>query len=398
MIATDFAPNESWHDALLSLRLLLTPWLWKKGNDLNEVKKRIENLFIQHKAHFFLTGRSALFHLLQSLELSANAEVIVQAFTCEAVILPIIANKLKPVYVDIETQTFSLNPVELETKITDRTKVVILQHTFGLTPAHRTKIQTIVRKHDLVLIEDIAHGYNPKIISNFNPPAGRSIFLMSFGRSKALSSVFGGAIVTNIPAIQKKLAKIEQSLSYPSFGFIMQLLLYKPLSMIIKSSYDFYLGKLIHKLVCMLGLLSLEITQKEKGGEYDQLLDKAYPNALSSLLIPQLNQYEQKVKHRALICSLYQKNLKSAHFVTDYMLRYSVLVDDPQKLITKAVRKNIFLGSWYNQVVAPKSLDLKKVQYQQGSCPVAEKTCIHIVNLPLNISRSEALKVIDLLS
>jgi hypothetical protein len=72
-------------------------------------------------------------------------------------------------------------------------------------------------------------------------------------------------------------------------------------------------------------------------------------------------------------------------------------VNNPESLRKKAARHNIYLGSWYNQVVAPKSIDLSKMQYHKGSCPQAEKVCKKILNLPTNISYHEALKVISVI-
>ncbi len=393
MISADFAPNEKLSDALLSLKLLFQPWLWEKGNALKEVKNKIEARFPNHLAYFFLSARSGLFTILMALQLPKGSEVLVQAFTCEAVILPILVNGLKPVYVDIESTTFSIDPIDLQKKITERAKVLILQHSFSMTPAYREKVLSLVRKHNLLLIEDIAHGYSTKKFSN-------STFLMSFGRSKALSSIFGGAVVTSNKELQKSLGKYEASLKMPSMMFILRLLLYKPLSVFIKSTYDLFIGKLVHKITHLLRLIPLEITQKEKDGEYDPLLDKAYPNSLAILLSHQLDKYEQMQRNRAFICDIYRKKIRNSKFEirnSVSLLRYPVLVENPNVIRYKAVKQNIFLGNWYNQVVAPKTIDLTKMNYINGSCPNAEKICKKIINLPTNISHQEALKVINVL-
>lgn len=386
MITTEFATNETISDAWLSFKLLFQPWRWKSGKEISQAKQKLLNDF---QIFFFLTGRAALNTILKSLDLVSGSEVVVQAFTCEAVILPITANKLKPVYADIETRSFSMNPIELEKKITSKTKVVILQHTFGIPPVYKDKIQAIVRKHNLVLIEDIAHGYSKQQISN-------SFLLFSFGRSKAISSVFGGAVATNNKVLAKKLIDLESSLALPSMFFIFRLLLYKPLSVFIKSTYDIYIGRILHKLINWFHLLIPEITSKEKVGEYDQILNKAYPNALAILLLHQLNKFDQVQQNRARISSFYSKNLKK--IFDSSLLRYPVLVKNRDLVLKKAAEKNIFLGKWYDQVVAPKSLDLKKVYYQPGSCPVAEAICQKIINLPTNINQSQAEAVLKTLN
>lgn len=415
MISTDFAPNEKWDDAWISFKLLFQPWRWQKGKEAEEIITELLRKFQfpisnfqtnnkypitnnQYKAFLYLTGRSALYTILRSLRLSPNSEVVVQAFTCEAVILPILANNLKPVYVDIETKTLSINPIELERKISKQTRAVILQHSFGMTPGHRAKILTLVRKHKLLLIEDIAHGYSSEKISNFKFQIPNSIFLMSFGRSKAISSVFGGAIITNDKAIVKKLDHFERK-QMPSQSFILRLLLYKPLSMIVKSTYDVGLGKLIHKMINLTKIFVPEISQKEKGGNYDLILDKAYPNALAILLLHQLDKFEQINKVRAAVCEIYRKKLKNNTFLTAgfSLIRYPILVDQPQKLLSEASRQNIFLGKWYDQVVAPKSLDLEKVGYKIGSCPIAENVCRKIINLPTLINEDDLKNLLSII-
>ena len=399
MISTDFAPNEDWYDALISLSLLFQPWKWKYGKHIQIVKQLLLQLFQINKNHYnvhlFLSGRSALNTILRSLQLSSGSEVIVQAFTCEAVILPILNNQLQPIYADIETSTFSMNPIDLKKKITDKTKVVILQHTYGLTPIQRLQIQLIVRKYKLVLIEDIAHGYSNDVLEDV---PDTNIFLLSFGRTKALSSVFGSAILTNNKIISDKLKHFEAK-PYPSYWFIFRLLLYKPLTMIIKSTYDIGFGKLLHKIIYLTKILVPEISTIEKNGIFDMTLDKAYPNALATLLHRQLKKFEQIRKLRASICDIYSKNLKNQSFKIESssLIRYPILVDQPQRILDKASEHNIFLGKWYDQVVAPKSVSLEKVKYKRGSCIVAENLCRHIINLPTTIRIKDAYKIIKII-
>ncbi len=404
MISTDFAPNESWYDAWISLKLLLQSWRWRNGPELNEIKKRILYLLrisnFEFRIYTFLTGRSALFHLLKALDLPKNSEVLIQAFTCEAVVLPILANDAKPVYVDIETKSYSMDPIDLQKKITINSKVLILQHTFGLTPDRKREIVSLVKKHKLVLIEDIAHGTT---ISNFKFQISNSFLLMSFGRSKAVSSVFGGAIVTSDRRINAKLHNYLQKILVPSFGFMIRLLFYKPLAVFIKTTYDFLIGKYIHYIVTKLQILTPEISQKEKNGQYDVILDKAYPNGLAILLDHQLKKYEQVQNNRALICDFYQNSLQKQWKLEIGnwklpLIRFPLLMNNRDQFIKSAAKQNIYLGTWYDQVVAPKSVNLSKMKYKQGSCPVAEDACNKIINLPTLISQNDAQKIVTMLS
>ncbi len=405
MISTDFAPNENWDDAWLSLKLLFQPWKWQKGPDIGRVKTSLLNQFkisnlpagrqgLKLKIFLFLTGRSALYFFLQALNLKKNSEILVQGFTCEAVVLPIIAQGLKPVYVDIETKTLSMDIDDLRKKITKQTKGLILQHTFGITPINRKEIYALAQQNDLFVVEDLAHGFDPKITF------GKEVtLLLSFGRSKSFSSVHGGAIITSNRELGNKLRTIELNLKQPSFLFILRALVYKPLVMIIKTTYDIYLGKILHKIANLLKILSPEITKKEKQGNYNNYFNRGYPNALATLLNHQLNKFEQKIKNRALIGSFYSKmtTKQDLSVVTGKgtFLRFPILTKNRDQILMKTAKKNIFLGKWYDQVVSPKSLNLQKIGYKSGTCPQAEKICQQIINLPLNIDQQQAKKVIE---
>ncbi|GAB4219785.1 MAG: hypothetical protein Fur009_7500 [Candidatus Microgenomates bacterium] len=101
--------------------------------------------------------------------------------------MPIIALNLKPIYVDIENQSFSMNPIDLQNKLSNKSKVLILQYTFGITPSQRQTIISFVKQHNLVLIEDIAHGIQISNIKNQISKRNNHFFFLSFGRSKRLS-------------------------------------------------------------------------------------------------------------------------------------------------------------------------------------------------------------------
>jgi perosamine synthetase len=80
----------------------------------------------------FYRGRTAMYALLRALKVGAGNEVIVQAYTCLAVPLPILALGAKPVYADVDPRTYSAHPEKIRTLITQRTRAIVVQHTFGI--------------------------------------------------------------------------------------------------------------------------------------------------------------------------------------------------------------------------------------------------------------------------
>ena len=79
----------------------------------------------------FATGRHALYAILKSLGIGEGDEVIVQGFTCCVVPNAVMYTGAKPVYVDIDRETLNANVEEISSKITDKTRAIIVQHTFG---------------------------------------------------------------------------------------------------------------------------------------------------------------------------------------------------------------------------------------------------------------------------
>src|ERR1019366_6722378 len=105
--------------------------------------------------HFY-RGRTAMYALLRALDIGSGDEVIVQAYTCLAVPLPVLALRARPVYADVDPQTYSADPQHVSSLISSRTRAIVIQHTFGI-PAHLDELMTIARRHGIAVLEDCCH-------------------------------------------------------------------------------------------------------------------------------------------------------------------------------------------------------------------------------------------------
>ncbi|HRN69810.1 MAG TPA: aminotransferase class I/II-fold pyridoxal phosphate-dependent enzyme [Candidatus Woesebacteria bacterium] len=396
MISVEFAPNETVQDGVYAFKMLFQPWKWRNGKEITKLRQRLRKRFFSDKSEmfFFLTGRSALYYYLKALHIKEGSEVLVQAFTCEAVILPILAHKLKPVYIDIHSEDFSMNLDDLKKKYTTNAQVLILQHTFAITPIQRAKILAFAKEKKLTVIEDVAHGFQPTLFDKKTLP---TTLLISFGRSKPLSGVFGGAIVTSNKKITSYLAKTEKHQQYPSTLFLLKMVLYKFLSVIIKATYSFGIGRIIHLIANYLQLLLPEITQKEKTGVFDNYYAKAFPNISALFIIQQLNRFNDVYRKKIQITKYYQDKLHQSKQTTQAYLRYPFLSEKRDQIYNKLKRNGILPGLWYNQVIAPKEVKLKTMQYVLGSCPNAEQISAQILNLPTFVTKKQAQKIVQLL-
>ncbi|MDP2909833.1 MAG: aminotransferase class I/II-fold pyridoxal phosphate-dependent enzyme [bacterium] len=408
-ISISLSPNVEKDDIKFAKKAILRPWKWKRGRNAGLLEQRFKEYLGARHAFSFNSGRSSLYAILKALNLQREEEVLIQAFTCNAVPNPIIWLGLKPVYVDCNENNFNIDLDDLKKKATNKSKVLIVQHTFGF-PAEIDKLVDFANQNNLILIEDCAHSlgaeYDGKKIGTF----GKAAFF-SFSRDKIISSVYGGMAVTDDPEIAEKIRKIHDSFSYPGFCWIFQQLLHPLLlNYIILPIYNLVdLGKIFLVLSQWLHILSKAVHWKEKRGERPDYFPKKLPNALALLALNQFNKLNKFYNHRRKIVNTYLSNFENTAFsfpeisekAKPSFLRLPVKHAKAHEIIWEAWNKeNILIGDWYTSPVAPCDTKLDKMQYVLGSCPKAEKLSEITFNLPthINISEKDLQRIINFLN
>jgi len=153
------------------------------------------------------SGTSALDIAVQALELPKGSEVITTPFTFVATSNAIIYNGLKPVFADICSDTFNIDPEDIRRKITKDTKAIIYVNYAG-QPCDIKAIREIADEFDLYLIEDACHAigaeYEGKKVGNF---ADLTIF--SFHPVKLITTGEGGAVVTDDEGLYERLSLLR---------------------------------------------------------------------------------------------------------------------------------------------------------------------------------------------
>ncbi|MEK7623533.1 MAG: aminotransferase class I/II-fold pyridoxal phosphate-dependent enzyme, partial [Patescibacteria group bacterium] len=254
-IFTGFAPNLNTSDTIRACQLLFCPWRWRVGDSGTKAVQWLEQFF---GTTVFLcdSGRSALAIALRGLGIKAGDEVLVQAFTCLVVINAIRSVGGVPVYVDIG-RDFNMDPADVAKKITPQTKVIIIQHTFGI-PAPMSQLLDIAKKYSLLTIEDSAHAlggtFGGKKLGTFGDLA-----IITFGSDKVVSCVRGGGIIVNNRMFQVTISKLVQELPLPPRRVVLQHLLHYPFFGIGKRLYSLGVWKAIVWLAHILCLISRTI-------------------------------------------------------------------------------------------------------------------------------------------
>lgn len=411
-ISISLSPNTEKDDIWLAFKLLFQPWKWKKGKAIQELEEEFKKYLGVKYAFSFNSGRSALLVILEALNFEKNSEILVQAFTCNAAVNPIIWSDLKPIYVDCDEKTFNIDIQDLKRKITSKTRAIMVQHTFGLS-AEINEILEICKENNLILIEDCAHslgveyrskkvGLPPEALAKVGTFGNVSFF--SFGRDKIISSVYGGIVVTNDEKLSKKISDFQKKIGESSCYWTLQQLLHPILmNWLILPTYSI-LGKYLLILFQNLHILSKAVHWKEKNGKKPDYFPKRLSNALAELALNQFKKLNKLNKHRQEIANFYFEKLEDTTFElpqkeNNVFLRFSIKHPRAHEIIKKAWQNNLLIGDWYTCPIAPDDTKLEKMQYQIGSCPKAEKLAQQTMNLPthINISKKQAQKIVSFL-
>jgi dTDP-4-amino-4,6-dideoxygalactose transaminase len=401
VIFTALSPNTQKDDFDLALKSLFKLSEYCEGEYPFRLKEWFRKYFNVKYVSVYESARTALYFMLKQLGVGEMDEIIIQAFTCVAVVNSVKWAKATPIFTDIDPETFNVDITDLENKITEKTKVIIVQHTFGY-PSQIEEVMRIAREKGIFVIEDCAHTIgtklNGKLLGTFGDA---SIF--SLGRDKAVSASFGGVAVINQKALGLKLAEQEKFLSFPSKKWIAKQVLYTIVAYLTRQYYNvLFIGKTIHFLAFKLGLIHKATTKDEKeSGEMPKHIKSKMPNVFAKLALNQLEKIELLNKKRIEFAKLYKKGLKSIDKgriqLQDwkeggevYPIRYPVLVKNRAELLKFAEDQGILLGHCYDVPIAPKEVNQVNTGYKSGSCSNAEEICKKVVNLPVNVNITES--------
>jgi UDP-2-acetamido-2-deoxy-ribo-hexuluronate aminotransferase len=193
------------------------------GEEVPTLEKRLAE-FTQSK--FCLAnanGTDALVIALRALDIGPGDEVIIPAFTFFATAEAVSTIGATPVFVDIDRNTYNVEPKFIEAAITKKTKAIIPVSLYGLCADYKT-INQIASKHNLAVIEDAAQSFGAKYFDQTSCGI-TTISTTSFFPSKPLGCYGdGGALFTNDEKLAKKIQELrahgqEKRYTHVSIGY-----------------------------------------------------------------------------------------------------------------------------------------------------------------------------------
>ena len=300
-------------------------------------------------------GRSGLAMALKAYFKPGDG-IIINGFTCYAVVEAVKAAGCVPIYADINRETLNFDINTLESASYDsRVRGVIIQNTLGI-PVDIEAVEKFAKKHTLVMIEDLAHLVGVKY------PDGREVgtvgaaTALSFGKDKAIDTISGGAVILrdengisikpySLPTTPPRLSDATRARFYPLFTGA------------VRGLARVHLGGVLMRL-----LLKLHWVEKSA----DNALD------LSCTLT-------KAEAHEALSQLPHAKGVDREFY----------LVRDRGECLRELKRAGYhFDGFWYEKPVSPERY-YKKVHFPEENCKEAVFVAEHIVNFPTYYTKSE---------
>lgn len=156
----------------------------------NEMARQLKVKYVLPSA----SGTAAL-ELACACILKRGQEVILPSFTFSSCANAIMLCGAKPVFCDIDINTYNIDPLEIEKRITSKTKAIMVVHYAGFA-CDMEKIMELAKKHNLIVIEDAAHALGAKYKGKYLGTIG-DVGCFSFHGTKNAASGEGGAFVTN---------------------------------------------------------------------------------------------------------------------------------------------------------------------------------------------------------
>ncbi len=166
-------------------------WLTNNGPILQRFTQELCNFFETDNICLFNNGTLALQISLQGMGISG--EVITTPYTFVATTHALFWNKIRPVFVDIEPNYYTIDPEKVEAAITPWTTAILAVHVYG-HPCRLNALADIARRHNLRLIYDAAHAFGIKVgnkpIAHFG-----DLSMFSFHSTKLFHAVEGGMVI-----------------------------------------------------------------------------------------------------------------------------------------------------------------------------------------------------------
>jgi dTDP-4-amino-4,6-dideoxygalactose transaminase len=183
--------------------------IWRSGilTNYGDLTKQFEEKLADYLGvKYVVTVGNATLGLqlaLRALDVKTGSEIITTPFTFAATTNIIVYEGFKPVFADIDQDTYCINPDDIERKITLNTSVILPVHVYG-NPCDVERINKIADENHLKVVYDAAHAFGVTYKGNSLASYG-DVSVLSFHATKLFQTIEGGAVITNQKDIAEKI-------------------------------------------------------------------------------------------------------------------------------------------------------------------------------------------------
>lgn len=352
----------------------------------------------------FFKGRVALFAILEALGISAGDEVLLPAFTCVVVPLAIVFAGARPVYLDIDPETYNLDCNGLQDAVSARTRALVVQHTFGL-PAPMDQVSEHLSRcattRPIAVIEDCAHTLDACYRGRAVGSLGTAAFFSSQW-SKPFTTGLGGFATASDPDLAHRLARLHER--YPAPSWKTRALLRCQFAAY-RACYSSTRYWALMSAYRWLGAHGLALASSSPA-ELDLRRPPTYATRMGAAQHRRLTRglgdvalRQRDAAHRNLIARSYEHALAPHGFAPPrqvpgskpVFLRYPVRVGNKNEILNKARYNRIELGDWFVSPLHPIRHGLDALGYRSDQCPQAESACREVINLPTHADVTPAM-------
>ena len=346
----------------------------------------------------FGAGRMAFYAVLKALGINQDDEVILTGFTCSVMANAVLRLGAKVKYCDVDRDTLGMSPQALIDTISDKTKVVVAQHSFGI-PCKIDEICSICKEKGVYLVEDCALSYMSKYKGKYVGDYGDAA-IFSTDHTKPINTLIGGLAYSRNPKLLSALRLIQRESSDFSHDHIERVLARYRLEhrLVKRGRYNHYLlWYYFHLLRLRLRHKSDQVYLTSDTSPYKEDSWYTYPSRIpipvAMLGIAVLKKYRNEIDTRKRILSDYLKIVDRSRLPQAYFDNNSDII--PLRLVYYSIGFNndervwkYLCGVWFLNPIINTECELNSFCYF-NTCSNSELIGKRIINIPVLFYRRD---------
>jgi len=328
---------------------------WSSGPEIEEFEEKIATYMDRKFALTFNSGTAALHALFLAYDIKSS-EIIIPSFTFIATANAVLLGGGKPIFAEIEEDSFGLDPSDVNEKITHKTKAIVPVHYGGQPCKYMKELSELAEDHNLLVLEDAAEAFGSKQMDIKAGNFGQAS-MFSLCQNKIITTGEGGFVVIDDKSIYEKMKLLR------SHGRV--------------------------------ELLDGDYFSSTKDNEYIQIgFNLRIPTMSAALGISQLNKLDKIAEMRRKNAFYLNKGLskipniqvpremrEAYHIYQLYTLKFDNN-DLREKVQTHLINNRIMCKIFFNPIHL-KTYYMNEFGYKEGNLPITEDLSQRILTLPM---------------